>query len=230
MTLDRLEAPVGSAPQPFVFQGCVHVCEIMPYEAHDTRELLEHVKQVPAECSFCHTSALLVHRTPQPDAYPNDFALWADLELHDRRLAERLAAVDPFRLGSIEGVRAELVSTLEHHLQQLSGPAPHAGEPFRFLQYHVVPVQTGHEARTLRQFRDALTDVDVSTLFFHIVEARYRLGHGRGDFAEWVDTVLGRPELAERLGHIDPYAGTLERVRERHLIALNRALEEDGRA
>jgi hypothetical protein len=93
-----------------------------------------------------------------------------------------------------------------------------------------VPVPTGHEAGTLREFRDALTGVDASTLFFHIIEARYRLGRGRGDFAEWVDTVLGGHELAERLSHIDPYAGTLERVRERHLIALNRALEEQGGA
>ena len=230
MTAGRPDPSVTPSHHPFVFQGCVHVCEMMPHEAHDTRGLLEHIKQVPAESVFCHTSALLIHRTPQPDAYPNDFALWADVELHDRRLSERLAAVDPFRLGSIEGVRAELVSTLEHHLQQLSAPPPHAGEPFRFLQYHVVPVRTGHEARTLREFRDALTDIDASALFFHIVDARYRLGRGRGDFAEWVDTVLGRRELAERLGHIDPYAGTLERVRDRHLIALNRALEEDDRA
>ena len=225
---DRRDSP-ATAAQPFVFQGCVHVCEAISHEARDARELLDHIKQVPAESIFCHTSVLLMHRTPQPDAYPNDFALWVDLELRDRRLTERLAAVDPFRLGSIESVRADLVSTLEHHLQQLSTPPPHAGEPFRFQQYHVVPVRTGHEARTLPEFRDALTDIDVSTLFFHIVDARYRLGHGRGDFAEWVDTALGRPELAERLSHIDPYAGTLERVRERHLIALNRALEEDGR-
>jgi hypothetical protein len=45
-----------------------------------------------------------------------------------------------------------------------------------------------------------------------------------------VDTALGRHEPAERLSHIDPYAGTLERVRERHLIALNRTLEEEGQA
>jgi len=185
---------------------------------------------VPGESIFCHTSVLLMHRPPQPDAYPNDFALWADIELRDRRLAERLAAIDPFRLGSIEGVRGELVSTLDHHLQQLSAAPSRAGEPFRFLQYHLVPVQTGHEVRTLQEFRDALTGVDVSTLFFHIVEARYRLGRGRGDFAEWVDTALGRHELAERLSHIDPYAGTLERVRERHLIALNRSLDEEGGA
>jgi len=218
------------AAEPFVFQGCVHVCELLPHEAHDAREMLEGIRHVPAESIFCHTSVLLMHRPPQPDAYPNDFALWADIELRDRRLAERLAAIDPFRLGSIEGVRGELVSTLDHHLQQLSAAPSRAGEPFRFLQYHLVPVQTGHEVRTLQEFRDALTGVDVSTLFFHIVEARYRLGRGRGDFAEWVDTALGRHELAERLSHIDPYAGTLERVRERHLIALNRSLDEEGGA
>jgi len=218
------------AAEPFVFQGCVQSCELLAHEAHDARELLEQIKHVPAESIFCHTSVLLVHRSPQPDAYPNDFAMWADIELRDRRLTERLAAIDPFRLGSIEGVRAELVSTLEHHAQQLSAAPTRADDPFRFLQYHPAPVPTGHQARTLREFRDALTGVDVSTIFFHIVEARYRLGRGRGDFAEWVDTALGRHELAERLSHIDPYAGTLERVRERHLIALNRALEEEGQA
>jgi hypothetical protein len=218
------------AAEPFVFQGCVQVCELLPHEAHDARELLEGIRHVPAESIFCHTSVLLMHRPSQPDAYPNDFALWADIELRDRRLAERLAAIDPFRLGSIEGVRGELVSTLDHHLQQLSAAPSRADEPFRFLQYHLVPVPTCHEVRTLQEFRDALTGVDVSTLFFHIIEARYRLGRGRGDFAEWVDTALSRHELAERLSHIDPYAGTLERVRERHLIALNRSLDEEGDA
>ncbi|MBI2526430.1 MAG: hypothetical protein HYY95_10030 [Candidatus Rokubacteria bacterium] len=215
-----------AAAESFVFQGCVQVCELVSCDAHDLRELLEQIRRVPAESIFCHTSVLLVHRPPLLDAYPNDFALWTDVELRDRRLTERLAAIDPFQLGSIEAVRAELVSTIEHHLQQLPAAPPRAGQPFQFLQYHLVPVPTGHQARTLREFRDALAEVDVSALFFHTVEARYRLGRGRGDFAEWIDTALGRHELAERLGHIDPYAGTLERVRERHLIALNRALEE----
>lgn len=216
------------ASESFVFQGCIQSCELLSYEARDARELLEQIKHVPAESIFCHTSVLLLHRPPQPDAYPNDFAMWVDLELRDRRLTERLAAIDPFRLGSIEAVRAELVSTLEHHAQQLSAAPPHADDPFRFLQYHFMPVPTGHQVGTLREFRDALSGVDVSTIFFHTVEARYRLGRARGDFAEWVDTGLGQPELADRLSHIDPYAGTLERVRERHLIALNRALEEEG--
>ena len=72
--------------------------------------------------------------------------------------------------------------------------------------------------------------VDASTLFFHIIEARYRLGRGRGDFAEWVDTALGRHELAERLSHIDPYAGTSSGSASAISIVLDRALEEEGGA
>ncbi|HET7874449.1 MAG TPA: DUF5752 family protein [Methylomirabilota bacterium] len=217
-----------AAPEPFVFQGCVQLRELLPHEAHDVRELLEQLHRVPAESIFCHTSALLLQRPVLLDAYPNDFSLWTDTELRDRRLTERLAAIDPFQLGSMEGVRAELVSSIEQHLQHLPSAPPRAGEPFRFFQAHLVPFPTSHQVRTLREFRDALAEVDASALFFHIIEARHRLGHARGDFAEWIATALGRHELAERLSQIDPYAGTLERVRERHLIALNRALEEGG--
>ena len=80
---------------------------------------------------------------------------------------------------------------------------------------HLVPVPTGHQARTLGEFRDALAEVDASSLFFHIIDARYRHGLGRSDFAEWVDVQLGLPELGERLAHVDPGVGNLERIRDR---------------
>ena len=85
-------------------------------------------------------------------------------------------------------------------------------------------VPTGHQARTLGEFRDALAQVDVSALFYHTIEARYRAGRGRGDFAEWVGGALGRPDLADRLAHIDPHAGSLERIRDRHLSVLSDAI------
>jgi hypothetical protein len=90
---------------------------------------------------------------------------------------------------------------------------------------HLVPVPTGHQARTLAELRDALVEVDVSVLFYHTIEARYRAGRGRGDFAEWVAAQLGLAEVADRLAHIDPYAGSLERIRDRHLSVLSDAME-----
>jgi hypothetical protein len=213
--------------EPFVFHGCLHLKELLPYEARDVRELLEEVGRVPVESLFCHTAAALLHRLASPLGYPNDFAHWAGLELRDQRLAERLAAIDPFESPSLEQMREELVATISDHLQHFPAAAPGARvQPFRFFEAHLVPVPTGHQARTLREFRDALAEVDVSALFYHLIEARYRLGRGRGDFAEWVASALGRHDVADRLAGIDPYSGGLERLRDRHLTVLTAGLDE----
>ena len=215
--------------EPFVFLGCVDLRELLPYEARDVRELLDQLGRVPVESLFCHTAAALLHRPVLPAAYPNDFAVWAGGEMRDQRLAERLAAIDPFASESMEHVREELVAVISDHLQHFPAPAP-AGptDPFRFFQAHLIPVPTGHQARTLREFRDALAEIDISALFYHLIEARYRLGRRRGDFAEWVASALDRPEVTERLERIDPYVGSLERMRDRHLTVLTAALDEQA--
>jgi Family of unknown function (DUF5752) len=209
----------------FVFLGCLEVREILGVEARDERQLLEHLHHVPDESVLSHLCGVLLHRTVLPEAYPNDFALWSATELRDLRLAERLALVDLFDAGSVEAARTELVATVEDHLRHRP-PGPGAGraQPFAFMQSHVVPVPNGHRARTLREFRDALAEVDASALFFHLIEARYRLGRGQGDFAEWIATSLGQPALADALARIDLHVGSLERLRDRHLTLLDTAL------
>ena len=215
---------------PFVFHGCVDLKEMLPFEARDVRELLEQVGRVPVESLFCHTADALLHRSALPTGYPNDFAHWTGVEMRDQRLAERLAVIDPFESRSLEQMRDELIATISDHLQHFPAPASAAlVEPFRFFRAHLVPVPTGHQARTLKEFRDALADVDVSALFYHLIEPRYRLSRGRGDLAEWVASALGRPDLAERLAGIDPYSGSLERIRDRHLTVLTAGLDAEPR-
>ncbi len=216
-----------SPNEPFVFLGCLELNELLPNEAHDARELLDQLGKVSVESIFCHTSAALLHRPVLAEAYPNDFSLWVGTEVRDVRLAERLAGIDPFHAGSMERVREELIATISDHLQHLGTAPPRSqGKRFRFFQLHLVPVPTGHQARTLAEFRDALAEVDVSALFYHTIEARYRAGRGRGDFAEWIAGALGQAELADRLAHIDPHAGSLERIRDRHLSVLSDAIAE----
>ena len=215
--------------QPFVFLGCAQVRELLGHESRDARELLAELARVPDESTFCHTAGGLLRRAVLPEAFPNDFAQWAGTELHDRRLAERLALVDLFDAGSLEAARAELVAVLEDHVRHAPGPLPRCqDEPFTFCRLHVVPIPTGHQARTLGEFRDALAEVDASALFYHLIEARYRLGRGQGDFSEWL-AGMGRADLAERLGRIDPFVGSLERIRDRYLAVLDEASERPRR-
>jgi hypothetical protein len=231
--MERAVVPVRGvavSSEPFVFCGCVDLRELLPYEARDVRELLEQLARVPTESLFCHTAAAVLHRSVLPTGYPNDFASWAGHEMRDKHLAERLAAIDPFESRSLEHMREEVITTISDHLQHF--PSPPAGastEPFRFFQVHLIPVPTGHKAATLKEFRNALAEIDVSALFFHLIEARYRPRVNKGDFAEWIGSTLDRPDVAERLAGIDPYGCSLERIRDRHLTVLTAALGEDGR-
>ena len=79
---------------------------------------------------------------------------------------------------------------------------------------------------TLLEFRTGLAEVDASAIYFHMVEARARLGRRSGDFAEWIRISLQLPALAERLERIDAYMTSLERVRARVLALVDAELEE----
>jgi len=69
--------------------------------------------------------------------------------------------------------------------------------------------------------------VDASAIYFHMVEARTRLGRRSGDFAEWIGTSLGLTNLAERIERVDTYMTSLERVRARVLALVDTELERE---
>src|SRR5207245_2708240 len=99
--------------------------------------------------------------------------------------AGRLAVADPFDVADLEQLRGELISIVSDHLGRLRAPPRvDGGEPFHFIQSHVVEIPTGLEARTLAEFRDRLAEVEASAIYYHTVLARARLGRGAGDFAE----------------------------------------------
>jgi len=104
-------------------------------------------------------------------------------------------------------------------------PRAEPGGAFHFQQSHIVTVELGPRANTLAEFRDGLAGVDASAVYFHMVEARARLGRPSGDFAEWMRTSLGLDALAQRIERIDTFMTSLERVRARVLGLVDQALE-----
>jgi uncharacterized protein DUF5752 len=146
--------------------------------------------------------------------------------VRDQVLAERLAVINPFEFASLEDLRDELMSVVHDHLVRLSAvPRVEFGEAFHFQQSHIVEVPLGAAATTLAEFRTGLAEVDASAIYFHMVEARARLGRRSGDFAEWIRGSLALPALAERIERIDAYMTSLERVRARVLSLVDDALE-----
>ena len=184
------------------------------------------MRKVPAGSVFYHTHGYFLRHRPITTAYGNDFASWVATQVRDQVLAERLAVVNPFEFATLEQLREELVSIIHDHLLRLSAvPRVGFGEPFYFQQSHIVEVTRGPGATTLAEFRAGLAAVDASAIYFHMVEARTRLGRRAGDFAEWIRTSLEQPELADSIERIDTYLTSLERVRARVLALVDGVME-----
>jgi len=219
-------SPAATAIDPFRFIGCVELRQSLDQRATDERELLDRLEDVPSGSVFYHTHGYFLRHRPITTAYGNDFAAWVAIHVRDQVLAERLAVINPFEFGSLEALREELLSAVNDHLARLSVvPRVEFGEVFHFQQSHIVEVPLGPAAGTLAEFRQGVAEVDASAIYYHMVEARARLGRRSGDFAEWLRTSLGMTALAERIERIDAYMTNLERVRARVLALVDTALE-----
>ncbi|HEU4685457.1 MAG TPA: DUF5752 family protein, partial [Nitrospira sp.] len=215
----RQEAPrtgrvMEATQKPFRLIGCSELRETLGKKAEDERRLVELIEEVPLDSIYFHTHSYFLRHSYVEQVYPNDFAQWVAMEVRDHLLAERLAVVDPFAFSNLETLREELISVIDDHLSRTPiVPRVIFGSPFHFGLSRVLEVPTGLEVRTLGAFRDAIAEVDVSAIYFHVFEARHRLGNSENDFSAWVLQSLGIPELAQRLQSINPYQGSLERLR-----------------
>jgi len=225
----RLAPRMGSG-EPFAFAACHELREFVGLRAENERRLADLIEEVPLDSIYYHTHAFFLRHKFVAGAYPNDFATWAAVQVRDRVLGERLAMVDPGEFATLQALREELVSVIDDHLRDLQiVPGVIYGEPFDFIQSRIVEIPTGTQVRTLQEFRDALLEVDVSAIYFHLVEARLRLGRGQNDFAAWLEHGLGLPELAAKVRAVDPYARSLEQTRARLIHLCDEALAEGAR-
>ncbi|MBI3989570.1 MAG: hypothetical protein HY347_08130 [candidate division NC10 bacterium] len=217
------------AKEPFVFVGCVELQKILGERAQDEEQLVDLLEQVPLDSIYYHTHSYFLRHKYIPTPYTNDFANWSALEVRDQVLAEKLAVVDPFEFDSLEPLRDELISVIDEHLARMAiVPRVVFGEPFYFKQSAIIEVPTGLQARTLGEFWNALSEVDASAIYFHLLEARMRLNRPEGDFSVWLRESLGLPELAKKVQAINPYLGSLERLRSKLLIVLDEFIRKEG--
>ncbi len=198
----------------FEFVACSELVQILGLRADDERELAEILGEVSLDCVHYHTHGHFLRHGFVGAPYPNDFATWAAIQVRDRVLGERLGVVSPLDFPSLEDLREEILTIIDDHLAHLSiVPRVIFGEPFDFIQSRIVGVPTGVTAKTLEEFRAGLATIQPSAIYFHTIEAPRRLARPETDFAVWLHEGLGRPRLAAALNRVDPYAGSLERLR-----------------
>src|SRR3990167_2858126 len=173
---------------------------------------------------------LLTHHylTPEP---PNDFAYWVTEVLGEEQLGELLAGIDIMEHATLQSLRDALAGTIEDYLSSTPTATlrfASEGEEFFFVRSVHVIMPTSHQASTLAEFAEALLRVSIHSLYFHVFDARLRVGRPTNDFAIWLDEHLGLKELAEHIANLDPYAHTLETLRSLVLSLVKQELDRQG--
>jgi len=208
--------PSPEARVPFRFSRSFILQEATGLRAATLPQLVGLLRTVPDGCIYYHTHYFLLshhYLTPEPT---NDFAYWVSEILGEEPLGEQLVGLDIMEHSTLQSLREALATTIDAYLAR----SPTArlrfaseGEEFFFIKAIHVIMPTAYQASTLAEFAQALSQVSLHSLYFHIFDARLRVGRPSNDFAIWLDEQLGLKGLAENVARLDPYAHTLETLR-----------------
>ena len=164
------------APNTFWFHECVVMTMPTGKTAGNLREMLHTLRDVDESVLSYHLWQSRMAIAPPDVEYLNDFAAWAVNALQDSRLAEKLSVIDPFGFENLQDVRDILVDTLDEYLWDLpSVPWARPGFEFHFCEASVVVLRSQIAARTLSEFCQAITQVSRNSIYYHFMDARWRL-------------------------------------------------------
>src|SRR5262245_62416921 len=112
-------------PQPFEFYTQQQLILLTGRRARNLLELLEHVRNVPGASIFYHTHYLYLTQHFVTPKFYNEFAGWVSQALLERRLAERIGAIDLLSVVSLRELRDRIAAEIERYLEETRGAALH---------------------------------------------------------------------------------------------------------
>lgn len=216
------------AKNPFIFYSRLSLIELTGIIANNIQQLLKHMHTVSGSCIYQHTHHFIQQRqflSPEP---PNDFGYWISEILGDKYLGEEINSIDLMAHTTIRSIREAMIAKIEEALKerpQLKKLEAPEGRGFSFLKSVSFAFPTHYKVSTLKQFAECLKKVTLNSIHFHVFEARLRIGKQTNDFSMWLETSLGKKELADKIGKLDPYTQTDERLRRQILSLLETELK-----
>jgi hypothetical protein len=200
---------------PFVFYTERRLVLLTGLRAGNLRQLTEHLQSVSGSSIFYHTHHQFLSQHFEKPLFHNDFAKWAARGLLEDRLAERLAAIDLLAFTSIRQLREAIIAVIEEHLAASTRAQRDArpDDEFHFCESQSFLMPTGIVANDVGEFFEKIGGVSNVSLFCHFFEARLRLERSTNDFSLWLRG-LGEEKLARKIERLDPYAMTLDELRD----------------
>jgi Family of unknown function (DUF5752) len=178
---------------PFAVKDCALIAIATGKRAQNLRELTERLREVEANSIFYHFwGGLLRPRFDNPE-YHNDFAIWVAESLHNKVLAEKLAAIDPSAFENIEDLRNEVIETLEEALDDAEYPLwAKKDSLFDFIRCRLVIFDTKLTVPVPENLLTLFPNLSLGSIFFHFIDGRRRNKNSLDDFRNWI-TSFGPP-------------------------------------
>ncbi|MEW5945044.1 MAG: DUF5752 family protein [bacterium] len=203
--------------KPFEFYTEVHLVELTGESALSLEELFHYLKTLGGSVIYCHTFQTLLMHHFITDGFRNDFAQWVIDAIGDDELGERLASIDLIEYTSIRAYREKMIEIMEEHFEKcpecVSRKAQEARR-FFFCNSISFAVRTGRTANSLEEFANHLRRSSRSSVFFHFIESRLRVGVPINDFSVWLSQSFGMNDLAKKINALDPYVRTLDELKD----------------
>jgi hypothetical protein len=199
---------------PFIFCTQQQLVSLTGRRARNLLQLLEHLRNVTGACIFYHTHYLyLTQHFVKPKFY-NEFAGWVSSALQERRLAERIGAIDLLSVSSLREIRERIVVQIERHFEENSGPPRDCppGDEFHFCEARSFTAPNGAVAKDVPEFFEQVQHLSNSCLHFHFFESRLRLERPTNDFSVWLNG-RGETKLARAIDDLNPYVVSLDELR-----------------
>ena len=200
---------------PFVFHTERRLVLLTGLKAGNLLQLRERLHSVSGASIFYHTHHQYLSQHFEKPLFHNDFARWVARALQEDQLAEKLAAIDFLAFTSIRQLREAILAVVDEHL---AGPAraqrdARPDDQFHFCESQSFLMPTGIVANNVGEFFEKIPEVSTVSLFCHFFEARLRLERTTNDFSLWFRG-LGEEELARKIDRLDPYAMSLDELRD----------------
>jgi Family of unknown function (DUF5752) len=201
---------------PFVFKDCALIAIATNKRATTLKECRDHIDNLSTDSLYYHFWANLLLPYFEEPEYINDFASWVRHSLHDRKLAEQLAVLDPTLYDDPEELRYHLLEHIDNRLEESEYLQwMRASQSFEFIRAQIVVFDSQIAVTDPGAFSDLIPRMSVNSLFYHFIDARRRTQDKVDDFRQWLGW-FGDPyqPLIDRLAGIDPYFVTMTRLRE----------------
>lgn len=213
----------------FKIADCALIAIATGEKAQNLREFRDRLKTVHPGCFYYHFWGGLMHPHFDDVEFQNDFAIWASHNLHDLKISEQFAVIDPNTFSNIEDLRKEIIEIVEERLSESEHvPWVKTGQEFNFIRSQIVLFDTGISCNDPRDLVESIPGMSLGSIFFHFIDSRRRTPGNRNDFSVWLKGFGDQYDgLITLLDEIDPSFTTITELRQEIYFAFKNFFKEE---